>query len=201
MRKPIAFLALALLALASCKPGNRGHTDGGAGMCPSACTMGCDSQGICHDCVPLQNVCAGDIVVICNPDGTYGATQKMCDVANNEHCMGGICSTPCDVAAASHNYIGCDYWPVTTVNAQLNPYFDFAVAVANPLMVGDVVTSGPATVTITIGNMMVAQKDVAPGDVQTIILPWVSEVSQNMQPETSALVPDGAYHLVSTLPV
>ncbi len=156
---------------------------------------------MCHDCTPLTPACAGDVVVDCNPDGTYGATVKTCDVNNNEHCNGGNCLTPCDVAASSHNYIGCDYWPTTTVNAQLNPYFDFAVAVANPLSIGDVVTSAPAIVTVTLGTQQVAQATVNPGAVETIILPWVPEVAQNMKMETSVDAPEGAYHLTSTLPV
>lgn len=199
MRTTLAFLLV--FPLVGCTGTTRGKGDGGTGQCPAACTKGCDGQGVCHDCTPLQTSCAGDVVVECNPDGTFGATVKTCDTSHNERCTGGVCLSACEVAASSHDYIGCDYWPTTTVNGQLNPYFDFAVAVANPLTVGDVVTNAPANITITIGTMVVAQKSVAPGAVETIILPWVPEVSQNEKQEQSVDVPEGAYHLVSDLPV
>ena len=56
--------------------------------------------------------------------------MKTCDVAMKQRCVMGQCLSPCEVAASSHSYIGCEYWPTTTVTAQLNPYFDFAVVVA-----------------------------------------------------------------------
>ncbi|MBK7400837.1 MAG: hypothetical protein IPJ34_32435 [Myxococcales bacterium] len=52
--------------------------------------------------------------------------------------------TTCAQAAASHTYVGCDFWPTVTDNI-VRPDFDYAVVVAN---FGDVdadveVTRGP----------------------------------------------------------
>lgn len=200
--------------IVGCTPSSRGtfKTDGGGGGggCPQGCTR-CTQQGQCQDCTANQEFCAGGNVVLCNPDGTIGPISKMCDQAHGESCAGASCLSPCDVAASTHSYIGCDYWPTTLLNSELNPYFDFAVAVANPLTVGDVVQSAPATVTVTIGGKMVATKTVAPGAVETIILPWVTALSQpptcdntgmcTSPKPASVLAKAGAYHLVSTIPV
>lgn len=202
----LLFGALVLFTVATCGPSGRSGGGGGGGGngCPASC-KNCDPQGACHDCVAGQTACRSDTVVNCNGDGTFGTQVKECDVANNQRCTGGTCLSPCDVAASSHSYIGCDYWPTTTLTSQLNPEFDFAVAVANPLAIGDVVQSAPATITVTIGDQEVAKKTVMPGEVETIILPWVESLSQpptgGARMEKSALVPDGAYHLVSSIPV
>ncbi len=177
--------------------------------CPSACTK-CDASGACKDCTPGQNFCQGDTLVACNSDGTLGSTIKTCDTAHREQCMGNACLGPCDVAAATHSYIGCDYWPTTTLTTSLNPYFDFAVAVANPSIVGDVVQNAPAQITITQAGMTIATGSVNPGEVYTFKLPWVSDIAQNptcqngncVSPvESSALSSGAAYHLVSNMPV
>jgi hypothetical protein len=160
------------------------------------------------DCVGAATACVGDTVVACNADGTRGDTVKTCDAMNNEHCTNGDCLSACQVAASNHSYIGCDYWPTTTLTSQLNPYFDFAVAVANPASVGDVTQGASANITVTRAGKTVATKTIAPGDVQTIILPWVAELAQNPAPnammpvaEKSVISKGGAYHLVSDLPV
>ena len=211
-RSLFVFFVAGLLGVASCSPSrNTGHTGTGTDGCPAACSQ-CDAQGKCHDCSsPGANACSGDKVVVCNADGTRGADVKVCDTAAGYTCQGGDCQSACDIAASTRSYIGCDYWPTTTLTSELNPYFDFAVAVANPMTVGDAVQGASAQITVTIGNKMVAQKTVAPGAVETIILPWVQALS--FQPtcdktgnctlikESSAQVTAGAYHLTSSLPV
>jgi hypothetical protein len=170
-------LALVALVISGCGA-SRSNRDGGPGTCPPGCKQ-CDPQGVCHDCgSPGQDVCNGSAVYHCNPNGTLGDQVKDCDVANGQMCNMGGCFSACEIAASSHSYIGCDYWPTTTLSSQLNPYFDFAVAVANPLTVGDVTQSAPAQITITRGANMVKTVTVMPGEVQTIVLPWVQELSQ-----------------------
>ena len=190
--------------------GGGGGGGGGNGTCPAACTK-CDmGTHKCLDCTPGVNACGGGAVVACNSDGTLGAQVKTCDTMNGEQCMNGDCLSPCQTAASSHSYIGCDYYAVTTLTSQLNPYFDFAVAVANPAFVGDVTQSAPATVTVTRAGKTIDTRMVMAGAVEVIMLPWVPQISQNPDcssgacmpvTEVSSLVPDGAYHVVSTLPV
>lgn len=192
---PLAFVLL----LAGCPRAKNSNADLGSRCSPNCVT--CDGQGACHDCTAGQNLCLADTVLSCNPDGTVGPLVKTCDSANNEKCSNGNCLSPCDIAGATHSYIGCDYWPVTLLTAQLNPSFDFAVAVANPAMQGDVVMGAPATVKVYSGKALIATKVVPAGGVEVIRLPWQSDLSQNFQHEVSVLSPEGAYHLVSSLPV
>lgn len=198
MRKTL--VPLSLISLLSFAAGCSNATRHALGGCPVGCTR-CDSQKGCQDCTANTPFCTGDVAIACNSDGTVGATLKTCDATNNEHCQGGTCLTPCDVAAQTHSYIGCDYWPVTLLNAELDPRFNFAVAVANPLTVSDVVTNPTANVTVSRGGDQVITATVGPGEVKVIKLDWVSELSQNGMGEQSIQVSAGAYHLVSTLPV
>jgi hypothetical protein len=155
------------------------------------------------DCKPNEPLCQGDVLVACNADGTIGKTVKTCDASNNQKCMNGACVSPCDTAAATHSYIGCDYWAATLLNAQLDARFDFAIAVANPLQVSDVVTNPNAEVVVTRSGAEQARATVAPGEVKTINLPWVPELSQNGQFDAEQSVQSlaGGYHIVSTMPV
>jgi len=134
-RPPIySLIASLLFAAVGCGSTTRGLTDGGGVPgCPTGCVSCNQNTGRCNDCEPNVPFCQGDVAVACNADGTIGKTLKSCDTSNNEKCMGGTCQTPCDVAAGTHSYIACDYWPVTLLNAELDARFDFAVAVANPL--------------------------------------------------------------------
>ena len=208
----VAIVTVALLPLVSCAIGGRNNTNNNNnnnnnGMCPSNCNTSCNSSGTCMDCLPGQNGCdSGGNVASCNSDGTIGSMVSTCNAAAGQACMGGVCVSACDAAAGSHSYLGCDYWPTTTVNSSLNNAFHFAVAVANPVGNGDVTMGMPATVTVSRGGQTISSITVAPGDVQVIKLPWVQALSQNPDPqsppdEKSVLVPNGAYHLTSTVPV
>jgi hypothetical protein len=109
--------------------------------------------------------------------------------------------TTCEEAAEWQSYVGCDYWPTVTANIVWS-IFDYAVVVANA-------GAQPAMVTIT-GPMGTSQvKTVAANSLQTFYLPWVpalkgadSDPCGDSTPLTaSVVVPAGAYHLVSSVPV
>ncbi|MBI4703375.1 MAG: IgGFc-binding protein [Deltaproteobacteria bacterium] len=116
---------------------------------------------------------------------------------------GGFTGDPktCEQAAQAHTYIGCDFWPTVTAN-NVWSIFDYAVVIANA---GD----EPADATVTRGGQSVASVQVAPNGLQTIYLPWVPElkgpdadVCGSATPvSSSARVPSGAYHLVTTRPI
>ena len=126
------------------------------GSSTATCAPACGKcvEGVCKDCMPGAKLCKSEeSIVQCNMDGTIGPEVGVCDLSGGEKCAGGGCQSPCDIAAQSHSYIGCDYWPTTTLTGQLDPVFDFAVAVANPAVNGDgVVVNRPARVTVTQGN-------------------------------------------------
>jgi hypothetical protein len=155
---------------------------------PEVCSAG---LGRCADCDPGIDVCVGDEVHGCDVDGRVGALVKTCPPGK---CQAGACVDRCGQAAASRSYVGCDYWPTVTSNSGLAQEFTFAVVVANA-------EKEPAEVTVeSATNAKVAVATVAPGDVTTIVLPWVPSLKQT-SPGASVLEPAGAYHLVSTVPV
>jgi hypothetical protein len=109
--------------------------------------------------------------------------------------------TTCTEAAEWQSYVGCDYWPTVVAN-NVWSIFDFAVVVANA-------GTSPAMVTIT-GPMGTNQSQtVAPDKLAKFYLPWVpalkggdSDTCGSAVPLTTSLVmPGGAYHLVSSVPV
>jgi hypothetical protein len=109
----------------------------------------------------------------------------------------------CNEAKESHSYVGCDYWPTVTANPVWS-IFDFAVVVANT-------GSNNADITVTGPNGVNKTASVPAGELRKIYLPWVPELKgldldscANGSASTyvnSVIVPNGAYHLVSSVPV
>jgi hypothetical protein len=104
----------------------------------------------------------------------------------------------CEEASASKSYIGCEYWPTVTLNGELNPAFSFAVTIANA-------TAKVAAIDVDRDGSPVAHEMVEPDELKVIGLPWVDDLRQERgfdgSAYHSALVPAGAYHLVSSVPV
>ncbi len=170
----------------------------------SATSESCFTAFGCGACQPGTGKCDGNAASQCLGDGTGYGPPTMCDTSMGMNCNGatGTCMDLCAAAAASNSYIGCEYWPVTTTNS-VSSDFDFAVVVTNPQTV-------PAHVDVTRGGSTVMSAMVAPGGVQTIKLPWVSQLKEPFTVDStsgaitqqySALVHGGAYHLVSSVPV
>lgn len=108
----------------------------------------------------------------------------------------------CAEAETSKSYVGCDYWPTVTPNTVWS-IFDFAVVVANT-------GAKQADVTVTGRGGFSASVSVPPNELRRIYLPWISELkgkdanacsNDNPTLEGSVIVPEGAYHLVSSSPV
>lgn len=153
----------------------------------------------CVACIPNRGFCDGNTGMICREDGSGYDTGTTCDGAAGQLCNpdSGTCENACAVAEAANSYIGCDYWPVSTVNGALADDFEFAVVVANP-------NTSDAVVTVTRGSSTVATTTVAAHAVSTIPLPYVTALKSTTDADGnphSALVRNGAYHLISTLPV
>jgi hypothetical protein len=108
--------------------------------------------------------------------------------------------TTCEEAAASHSYVGCDYWPTVTANMVWS-IFDFAAVVANA-------GTNTASVTVTGPGDTNQTATVGPGQLSVVYLPWVTalkgpdnECGAPVPMPQSVLAPAAAYHLVSTAPV
>lgn len=150
----------------------------------------------CRMCRPGSFRCSGNDVERCSDDGSGYAPHMTCDAAAGRMCNAtiGACTSACDDAAASNSYIGCEYWPVTVSNSQVETDFLPAVVVANPQSAQvSVQLTGPAGFSMS--------TTIAAGATQTIELPWVAALKGTVGEQASALVAGGAYRLVSTLPV
>lgn len=107
----------------------------------------------------------------------------------------------CEDALKAKSYVGCEYWPTVVANVVWS-IFDFAVIVANA-------GADPADVTVTGPAGFSTNAHVAPGSLQKIYLPWVtqlkgpdSDVCGDVVPITASVKAiKSAYHLVSTKPV
>ncbi len=159
--------------------------------CDEACV---DGVG-CVLCVPGSTECEGDQVLVCNAEGDGWEPGELCDGVQGVMCDPelGDCVGACAPQSLGLSYIGCDYYP--TVTPQHDGYHDsevFAVAVANT-------TGSAATVTITRGDQMIDQVQVAANSVQVITAPWIDTLTDGYGP--SKHVVDGAYRLRSDQPV
>lgn len=177
-----------VVALAACGPSaakvsdapEGGDVDGGGGI-----------DGPPQICAPGAATCDGDTLSVCRADGSGWDTltcvaPAVCDAARRE------CYDACATAAQERSYVGCEYMPTVTSNVVWTGSFNFAVAVAN--LSPDQV----ATVNVTGGALGAPLSfDVPPSSVQVQILPWVSSLVSL----SSGLVTDGAYTLVSSIPV
>ena len=146
----------------------------------------------------------------CAEDGGGWAALAACDETAGERCVDGRCGDPCAPTEGSGGYLGCEYWATQTPNSQLDPGFEFAVALANP-------QSFPVTVRISGGALETQVTEVlAPGAVRAVTLPWVQGLVQTSPdnagctprtscrrwpPAISGTVVGGAYHVVATAPV
>ena len=148
----------------------------------------------CRACVPAQVTCTGEMVSLCNIEGTARMPGPTCDPSIGEHCSQAGCVNLCEQAVTDHSYIGCDYYPTVLPNSELNPAFQYAVVIANPQLVD-------AQVTILHSTDVIEQLVVPPGALAIRELPWVDALRGTAGAPASVLVPDGAYHVVSDVPV
>jgi hypothetical protein len=131
----------------------------------------------------------------CNAEGTAWEYRETC--TGDKPCLNGSCRNPCSDAEANKSYEGCEYWATTLMNSQLSPDFVPAVVISNRNELA-------ASVTIDRGGRQLATVSVAPNTTETVELPWIHELKQDAEDErtlSSANVPQGAYHLVSSMPV
>jgi hypothetical protein len=161
----------------------------------------------CRACTPNLAQCDRadpQRVVTCRADGSGFDPGATCNEANGESCQAGRCVSRCAESELGRSYLGCEYWPTVTPNSQLNPGFEFAVVISNPQTY--------AVRASFSGGALTAPRELtlAPGAIETVILPWVYELSQNtrgaaapgMRPAArSALRRGGAYRLRTNGPV
>jgi len=192
LRKAYFFglLAIGSLALApafiaaGCKAGQQSLGGGGSGTGGTTANTGTGGSSTSTGTTGSMTTATGFMT------GSSSSTGLMGD------------PTTCAEAAMYKTYLGCDFYP--TVNANnVWSIFDYAAVVANA-------GSMPATVTVTKGGTPVGQPiTIQPNALGTVYLPWVSQLKGMDANKCGAAtplsatqnVPNGAYHLVSSVPV
>jgi hypothetical protein len=148
-------------------------------------------------CEPDRYECLGDRIARCASDGSHLEALERCDATAGTVCMPGFsaCQSPCALAETNDSYVGCEYWPVTTVNHLIGSEHLFAVAIASG-------SSWRAEVAITRGDDEIARVAIEPGALEYVTLPAVDALTQHEHPvASSALEREGAYRLRSTMPI
>ncbi|HJL02118.1 MAG TPA: IgGFc-binding protein [Polyangiaceae bacterium LLY-WYZ-15_(1-7)] len=162
------------------------------------CEGACDPAAGCVACMPGTRRCEGTVSMVCAPDGSGFVTARDC-AENGSTCgSSGFCNDACGAAESSRSNIGCEYWPVPLANVPgFEDRYDFRVVVANPD------DAASANVRVFRGSTMVSSVSVPPNGLQDIVLPWIAGMSDGIEPPdwTSLTTPNGAYRLISDLPV
>ncbi|MCA9629642.1 MAG: IgGFc-binding protein [Myxococcales bacterium] len=126
--------------------------------------------------------------------GAFGGSGGQIDGGGGSGGNSGGIPESCAQAQAQKSYLGCEYWPTVTNNAGLDDGFEFAVVAANP-------TKSNADVTVEFQGQVLATRTIAPGQLDTIRLPWVTALKQTFPNFTSGLVQAGAFHVTSSVPI
>ena len=172
----------------------------------------------CRACMPGMSRCnpatgRENTIQTCRTDGSGWQDGAACSATDGQSCSAGRCVGRCDEAALGRSYLGCEYWATVTPNSQLGATFQFAVVLSNP-------NTYAVTASITGGALATpANITLAPGAIQTQILPWVQELIQynptfrgctgrpgdapclGNNPARSVLRRNGAYRIRSNGPI
>lgn len=144
-------------------------------------------------CSPAGATRCEDASVLRCSDGGEWETTAVCDTDAGEICAEDHCVTLCE--QSQYSYLGCEYFPTVALNSMLDRHtddFNFAVVVANP-------STTETELTIDRGGENVIDTTLGPQEVRAFNLPWVESLVASGS--ESVLVSDGAYHLVTSMPV
>jgi hypothetical protein len=192
----------------ACNPGEQGCWENASYICGAdgrtreneiPCAQACSPALGCVFCDPGSRRCEGSVSMLCASGADRWLFGRDCAEWGSE-CIEatGFCADACAEAETGDSYVGCEYWPVALANTTAldSGVFDFRVAVANP-------NAGQATVRVFRGRSEVAAVTVEPGGLSEIVLPWVEGQSFGLGGDSwrSISVQDGAYRLISDLPV
>jgi hypothetical protein len=178
-------------AVLECAGANELRCDERGEIVSTTCEHVCVEPAGCLRCEPSSIACADDRTLVeCSADGA-AASERAC--GPSERCVGARCADLCAEARARADYLGCEYWGSPLPNPLLPPEgFSFAVAIANG-------HAFEANVEISSGGSSVATAVVPGGETSVIPLPWIEALSRRS--DRTAIVPNGAYRIVSDVPV
>lgn len=175
------------------------ESDGASRLNETLCDEVCSPDLGCVFCVAGSRRCEGNVSMVCASSADRWFFGRDCTDWGSTCVEGtGFCGDACAEAETGDSYVGCEYWPTPLANtSELDQtIFDFRVAVANP-------NTAPANVRIEQGGAIVTEVSVAAGGLEEVVLPWVAGQSFGIGGDDwqSIDVPNGAYRLVSDLPV
>ncbi len=177
---------------------------------PEECPEACAPSVGCTKCVPGGNVCVGNEVHKCAPDGqSMDEVVEVCDVSAGKLCGDGKCGTACEIASDQPSNVGCEFWA-----ADLDQQDGFNDPASEPF--GVVLSNagqGQANVTIEINNappgqplqlQQVKQVSVPAGGLEAITLP-IRELDCGTKPNDYAspgtCLSSKAFRITSSSPI
>ncbi len=160
----------------------------------------CNTSLGCVSCQPKATSCANGKATLCREDG-QSTLEFDCDATQGMKCAATGCTGSCAPPTLGPSYLGCDYYPTVTPNPVWKG-FEFAIAVANA-------GSKATHATVTRGSSTIVERNLAPGEVALLPLPWVDELKGGdvdvcqKAPAVGASrrVVDGAYRVRTDQPV
>lgn len=158
---------------------NAAGTGTGTFACPAGSLTCVDGACVPRVCDAGESRCQDDDqVLVCNEAGTAFVPGSRCtDVDAKRVCDDGQCKPICEAITKTSSYIGCDYWAVDLDNyTDDDPRYradeqPFAVVVSNAT------SDLPARITVwdyettQSGTPLVAEFELAPGELRSLILP------------------------------
>lgn len=163
--------------------------------------------GGCLPCVPGATSCTSATELLaCDSDGLGLSVARNCNPDEGEWCdaENRSCSDLCAEAEKRRSYLGCEYWAIPTINSSLQDALFDPLDECGPFPFAIVMANGHAfTASVRIvrpGGQTTAIK-IDPGGVEAVELPCVPALTGRGDRTPSSLVPDGAFHITSDIPI
>lgn len=175
--------------------------------CPAACSPALG----CVECVPNVNVCVGNEVRLCAPDGQSAPVLvETCDHAAGKVCSDGACAGACQIAADQPSNVGCEFW-AADLDQQDFPPSDpasapWGVVLSNPsdLTANVTIEINTAPVGQPLQLQVVAQETVNPSGIKEVVLP-TRELDCGTKPNDYAspgtCLSSNAFRITSSAPI
>ncbi len=174
--------------------------------CPEACAPNLG----CVKCVPGSKSCVGNEVHKCSADGTNtDELVETCDVQNGLVCSKGKCSDACQVAEDQPSNVGCEFWAVDLdqqdgLNDPASAPWGVVLSNASQMQANVTIELNSAPVGQPPTPQTVKQISVAPGSLETVILP-TRELDCGVKPNDygspGTCLSSNAYRITSSAPI
>ncbi len=148
-------------------------------------------------CTDGEFICQGGDVFICE-DGEW-VFHEDCDESIGDECWGGECVGACEAAAGAMSYIGCEYYATCLPGG--NDIYAVALSNVGELAVDVTIERTTAPYGSPPVMVVVSAISVAPGSLETVVLPWNAPQSGSGWSTIKSYLAASTYHITSDLPV